>query len=376
MKSLNKLAIACGGTGGHFYPGLAIAIEFKKLGGLPLLILSGKHSEEQKLKALELEIESEIIPSPPTPTGILEKLDYSKTCAINIVRILKIFSSFKPDVLLVMGSYTSVAAGIASTVSKIPMIIHEGNALAGKANLFLSRFASKMTLSFPAINIKKIICEHEMTGMPVRKEIIEKRLESKENAIKQINSMYNSVLSVTVPLILVFGGSQGAMKINDLMPSVFEMQKNKNFQIVHISGQDKLEATKEKYSKLEGKKLIIGASDKIWLFYAAADLVICRSGGSTLAELALFEKYAILAPYPYASDNHQRENAQYYASSGAGTVLTDIEFTIPKISALINSFLEDPATYQEKGKLSAKIARPDAAFNIISVMRNVIANTR
>ncbi|HPN85004.1 MAG TPA: UDP-N-acetylglucosamine--N-acetylmuramyl-(pentapeptide) pyrophosphoryl-undecaprenol N-acetylglucosamine transferase [Victivallales bacterium] len=369
---MNKIAIACGGTGGHFYPGLSVAVEFKKLGGTPLLILSGKHSEEQKLKALELDIESEIIPSPPVPTGILEKIDYSKTCAINIMKIIKIFSSFKPDALLVMGSYTSIAAGIASTISKVPMVIHEGNSLAGKANLFLSRFASKMALSFPAVNSRKIVCKYEITGMPVRNDLIQKRAESKKDAISQINSIYGVNFSPFQPLILVFGGSQGAMKINDLVPPAFEMQKNKNFQVIHIAGSGKAAETNEKYAAVNLPKLILGTSDKMSLMYAASDLVICRSGGSTLAELALFGKYAILAPYPYASDNHQRDNAEYYASSGAGTVLNDTDFTITRISALINSFLENPSEYQEKGKLSNKIAAPDAASKIINLIRESV----
>ncbi len=372
MKAFEKLAIACGGTGGHFYPGLSVAVEFKKLGGTPLLILSGRHSEEQKLKALEHNIESEIVPSPPVPTGILEKLDYSRTCAINIVKILKVFSTFRPDAILVMGSYTSIAAGIASTVSKIPMFIHEGNALAGKANLFLSRFAAKMALSFPAVNARKILCGYEITGMPARAEIVDGRLQGKGDAIAMVNAAYGTGFSDKSPIILVFGGSQGAMKINDLVPPTFDMLKKKEFQIIHLAGHDKIKETKARYANIDKPRLVIESSDKMSMLYAVSDLVISRSGGSTIAELCLFGKYAILAPYPYASDNHQRENADYYASSGAGTVLTDTEFTITKISGLIASFLDNPAEYVEKGRLSAKIAVPDAAARIISLIRNSI----
>jgi UDP-N-acetylglucosamine--N-acetylmuramyl-(pentapeptide) pyrophosphoryl-undecaprenol N-acetylglucosamine transferase len=372
MKTLNRLAIACGGTGGHFYPGLTVAMKFKNSGGIPLLILSGKHSEEQKIITAEKSIDAEIIPSPPMPKGILEKLDYSKVCALNIVKTIKIFSSFKPDALLVMGSYTSISAGIASTISKIPMIIHEGNALAGKANIFLSRFAAKMALSFPAVNSQKFSCACEITGMPVRPEIIENRKIQKTDAINQINSIYGTDLDASAATIFVFGGSQGAMKINDLIPRAFEIQEKQNFQVLHLSGNDKISETKQKYEGLKFKKLIAGSTDKIWLFYSASDLVVSRSGGSTVSELSAFEKYAILAPYPYASDNHQRNNAEYYASSGAGTILSDTEFTITKIAGLISKFLDNPVEYGEKGKLAAKIAIPDAASRILNLIRNSI----
>lgn len=370
MKKINKLAIACGGTGGHFYPGLAVAIEFKKNGGTPLLILSGKHSEEQKLKALEYNIESEIVPAPPIPTGILEKLDYSRTCAVNIVKILMIFSTFKPDAILVMGSYTSIAAGLASTAAKTPMYIHDGNALVGKANIFLSRFATKMALSFPAVNAKNILCPYEITGMPVREEIIENRSLSKSEAISKINSIYGCAFNEESPIILTFGGSQGAMKINDLIPPSLDLLKDRNFQIIHLAGNQKIKETKARYANIKKNKLILESFDKMSLLYAASDLVVSRSGGSTIAELSIFGKFAILAPYPYASDNHQRENAEYYASTGAGMLLTDTEFTITKLQALIASFLDNPLKYIADGKKSAKIASPDAAVKIIKLISN------
>ncbi|HOK03895.1 MAG TPA: UDP-N-acetylglucosamine--N-acetylmuramyl-(pentapeptide) pyrophosphoryl-undecaprenol N-acetylglucosamine transferase [Victivallales bacterium] len=368
MKKLNKLIIACGGTGGHFYPGLSIAIEVKKRGGTPLLLLSGKHSEEQKLKALEYNIESEIIPAPPVPTGLLEKIDYSKTCAVNIVKILMILNSFKPDAILLMGSYTSVAAGLASTAAKVPMFIHDGNALVGKANIFLSRFAIKMALSFPAVNAKKIMCDYEMTGMPLREEILETKGFSKEQAISNINSIFSTNFNTTSPLLLIFGGSQGALKINDLIPPALEMLKDKDFQVIHLAGNDKIKETKARYANFKKNKLILESTDKMNLLYPAADLVISRSGGSTIAELSIFGKYAILAPYPYASDNHQRENAEYYASTGAGTVVTDTEFTITKIQSLLASFFENPQHFVEEGKKSAKIASPHAAKKVVDMI--------
>jgi UDP-N-acetylglucosamine--N-acetylmuramyl-(pentapeptide) pyrophosphoryl-undecaprenol N-acetylglucosamine transferase len=264
--------------------------------------------------------------------------------------------------------------GISSTLSKIPLIIHEGNALVGKANLFLSRVASRMALSFPPVNAKKLSCQYEITGMPVRPNILQNKNIKKEDAIKMINTIYGTQFSQELPVVLIFGGSQGAMKINDLLPRALVMQKNKNFQVLHISGDDKIADMKALYSGGEFPSIVIGSTEKIHLFYAASDLVICRSGGSTIAELAIYGKYAILIPYPYAADNHQRDNAEYYSGTGAGVVITETDFTITKIASLIEDFLVNQAEYISKGALSAKIAKPDAAVEVINLIKNILTS--
>ena len=191
-------------------------------------------------------------------------------------------------------------------------------------------------------------------------------------AIGLINSRYSIDFTEDAPLLLVFGGSQGAEAINRCVPEALKLQGRDNFQVVHLSGVKNKDNLEKHYAGSPFKHLVVEASEEMEIFYSAADLVICRSGGSTVAELSIFAKFAILIPYPFATDSHQDDNASYYCSSGAGIIIIEKELTVTKLASTIAGWLEQTDYYAQKGQLSKELAKPEASSSILELIENSI----
>jgi len=367
MKNF-RLAITCGGTGGHFYPGLSIARKLKELGGDVIILLSGKNSDHQSEIASNFGIPSVTIPSSPRPKNPIGALKFIANLLYGVILGRKHLKTFNPDAFLAMGSFASFSSSMAALSLKIPIFLHDGNAKIGKANLLLSRFARHMALGFPPVNQEKIKCPASYTGMPVRKEVLNSIL-SKNDAITQINSKYSCNLKEDLPLILIFGGSQGAATFNKNIPEAAVNQDSYNFQIIHLAGK----GAAQEAGKIYGEKppfplLLLDSSPDMGLFYSAADFVICRSGGSTTAELACFGKYALMVPYPFAADLHQNDNAAFYQSSGAAEVISNSECTASRLKNAISNLIKNSASYIEKGKSGLKLALPNADLDTLKLI--------
>ncbi len=367
---LSKLAIACGGTGGHFYPGLTLARNFKDQGGSPLLLLSGKHTESQAETAKSYGINSVIIPSSPRPRNIKSAIVFAIDLLCGVISGRKVFKIFKADAFLAMGSFASVSGACAARSLKIPIFLHDGNARIGRANIFLSRWAKHLSLSFPAVNSNACKCPCSCSGLPVRPELLQCR-KSKAEAIKELNEKYNCTLSPDLPLLLIFGGSQGAKTFNSIIPDALLRQEKPQLQVIHLTGAGKLEETKNIYKKANFPTLIQEKSDDMGILYSVADLIFCRSGGSSISEIAAFGKFAILVPYPYAADKHQDDNAAYLNTGGA-IVIQDNKCTVERISVALKDWLENVESYSEAGKLNLALAQPDAATETLNKIRSYL----
>ncbi|OGV41022.1 MAG: hypothetical protein A2X48_11675 [Lentisphaerae bacterium GWF2_49_21] len=367
----DRIVIVCGGTGGHFYPGLSIAVEHMRNGGHPKIFLTGRNAGQQAQIANGQGIESKILPSSPAPKGLRGKISFILHSLKCILESRKKLKAVKPDAVLSMGSFHSAAPSIAAWTLGIPLFIHDGNARIGKANLFLSRFAHHMALSFPPVNDSGIRCKWTVAGMPMRHQIAGCSLDKAE-AVKLLNSKTGSNFSAGLPIILVFGGSQGAEGINQRMPEAMKMQGDEKFQLIHISGTGNRENLEKAYSGAGFAYKIIENTGEMEILYSASDLVICRSGGSTIAELAIFAKFAILVPYPHATDNHQDDNANHYCSCGAGIKFPESELSVNKLASTIASFLENPAEFAEKGLCARTLAKPNAAAEILKLIEKFV----
>ncbi len=364
---ISKLLIVCGGTGGHFYPGLSIAVELSRKNGTPMLFITGRQSEQHARAAREKGIKYEILPASPVPGGLKGKAVFAFHLLKAVMESRRKLKKFAPDAMIVMGSFHSVAPALAARSLGIPLFIHDGNARVGKANLFLSRFARHMALSFPPVNSGDIRCGWTVTGMPVRQQIADCKI-TKAQATALLNSKLGTSFSDAVPLLLVFGGSQGAEGINQKVPAALMMQGNNAFQVVHISGPGNRENLEKAYSSAAFRHAVIEGSGEMEIFYSAADLVICRSGGSTVAELAIFAKFAIMIPYPHATDNHQEDNADHYCASGAGMKIREKDLTVNKLASTIAFFIEQPANFAAKGAAGANLAKPGASSEILQMI--------
>jgi UDP-N-acetylglucosamine--N-acetylmuramyl-(pentapeptide) pyrophosphoryl-undecaprenol N-acetylglucosamine transferase len=425
QEKKSKLIIMCGGTGGHFYPGLSVARAFKLKGGACKLFLIGKHSENQLQIAKEFDVKSEILPKLPIPLGLFGKIKYVISLKLRIFQALKLLRKENPDFVLGMGSFTSVPAIIAAKLCSIPIFLHDGNSYIGKANLAMSRFALKIALAFPPQNSQKLKTDYIITGMPLREEIHPDYVAGKFNPtseenrlsgggikefIKSFNSQFCREFKEESKTILIFGGSQGARTFNSTIPKAIrilnqdyqrkqrgmnrdieearllpikptgrieKLMNNEsgmgcNLQIIHICGAGNSVEVKARYNDNdtyiieESKQLIIDGTEDMGLLYSMADLVICRAGGSTIAELALYGKSAILVPYPYATNDHQRINGEYYTAAGNSIIINDTDCNPKMLAENINARLNvDPLENQDKAK---KLAYPNAADNVIDML--------
>lgn len=356
------MAIACGGTGGHFYPGLSVARTLKSDGGEVMLLLSGKHVNAQSDEAAKFDVPSVEIPAAQRPSNPLSCPGFLLTLLKGFVKARRVMRDFRPDAFLAMGSFASVPSAAAAVFSGIPLFLHDGNARIGRANLFLSRWATHLAGAFPPVNDDRIQCEWSVTGMPLRPELMDRSL-SKPEAMAEINRSYGVEWKPNSPTLLVFGGSQGARVFNDVLPQALIARNDARLQVVHITGANV--DPSDMYASANFAALTIERAIDMSVLFQAADVVVCRSGGSTCAELAAFGKRAILVPYPYAADDHQTDNAKWYASTGAGTILSNDDCDVPTMSGIFDEWLRNPATFTQPGLEGKKNATPNATGKLL-----------
>ena len=363
MTGMERLVITCGGTGGHFYPGLALARRMIERKGQVLLLLSGVNSESQRLIAENFGIPVTVLPHMPFPGK-----NPVRWCRFlwGLVRgwqqALLEFRRFSPQAVLGMGSFASLPVICAARWRKIPVYLHDGNARVGRANRILSKWAVFMGVAFPAVNASAVRCPWEASGMPLRPELLNAAQLAREEAIRLLNECYSSALQPDRTTLLIVGGSQGAQKINEVLPVALRtLDPAKPLQVIHLTGANKFDAVQEAYSHVAFPSLILPGCDRMELPYSACDLVLSRSGGSTLAELALFGKPAILIPYPYAMENHQYDNACVFVDAGAAVLLNQPACSPERVAELLRDYLDHPEEWLKRAARALSLAKPDAS---------------
>ena len=207
--------------------------------------------------------------------------------------------------------------------------------------------------------------------MPLRHELLAGKME-KAAAMEEINRRWNVDFKADAPTLLVFGGSLGASSINRTSRISKTLPGGETIQLIHLAGVGKLEELERYYEGSGGRKLLLESSPDMHLFYSAADMIICRAGGSTVTELAYFGKYAIVVPYPYAAENHQMDNAMWLASSGGARIVKDSDCTEENFNRIVLDWLREPDKYREMGAKLAEIAIPDASRRILNMIGNIV----
>lgn len=368
---LERILITCGGTGGHFYPGLAIARAMQKQNGKVLLVLSGINAHAQCEIARQQDIPAVELPAMPhpfsAPWGFFRGMTSGFFSSCREIR------RFRPQAVLGMGSFASIPPVLATWILRVPLFLHDGNAKVGKANRWFSLLAKALGTGFPPINSSRIKCRTVHVGMPIRQSLLDAAEKTdKKQAIEELNRRYQTDLSADVPTILIFGGSQGAAAFNAALPEALLQLNRNDLQVLHLTGKGKLDSTLSIYKDAAFKKLVVDSSEQMELFWLAADMVFSRSGGSSIAELALFGRPAVLVPYPFAAENHQKANAQYFSNSGAGLIVDNFELTPDKGKELLEDFLNNPAIWQERGNAAKRLAMPTAAEDMLDLIARSI----
>ncbi|MBR7121269.1 MAG: UDP-N-acetylglucosamine--N-acetylmuramyl-(pentapeptide) pyrophosphoryl-undecaprenol N-acetylglucosamine transferase [Lentisphaeria bacterium] len=359
---LKKLVVSCGGTGGHFYPGLSLAREFQEKYGEVLLLLSGAHAVEQSRIAEKSGIRAVALPSMP---------HYRK----NPFRFISGFlggyfaarrqlKEFLPQAMLGMGSFATLPVVLAAKSCRIPLFLHDGNARVGRANRKFSKWAGFAGTAFPAVNAVECRCPVLETGMPLRPELLRSAPADKAAAVEAVNREFSTVFSAEKPLFLITGGSQGAAVFNQVLPEALSALPGE-FQVIHLCGKGKLADAQKGYEKARFPYLLQETTGKMAEVMAACDLAFSRSGGSTAAELAFFGVPSVLIPYPYAAEGHQMDNARHFESHGAAIVVENSQLTGERVQEIIRDYLDDPEKFLEMGRQMKYLSRPEASMRMI-----------
>lgn len=362
-KSL-KIMIACGGTGGHLFPGIAVAEAFVARGHEVLLVISEKQVDrEASAKYAHLRFETvPAVAKPPTFSprmiGFLWRL--SRATA----RCKRLALEFGADAVLGMGGFTSLPPVYAGHKLGLKTFVHDSNARPGRANLLTSRFCHAVFLGMAPAAAYFPGRETLLTGTPVRPEI--RTLPSRQEAAAHFG------LAPDRPTVVVTGGSQGARRLNELAA---EAARNlaPDVQVLHIAGGLDFERVKEISQGRSGTR-VLGFCDRMASAYAVADLIIARAGASSLTEVAMAGLPAILVPYPYAADDHQTRNAEVFAAAGAAELVQERELDPAKLAGLVAGILAGLQTRDSMAKAARTLAIPDAADRVCDAILATLAS--
>lgn len=330
MKNKLHIAVACGGTGGHIFPGLATARALRDRGHHVTLWLAGKGVEHTALQGWKGRVVT--IPTEGFQFGPLRSLLTAFRIGLAVIRCLIAMIRHRPHVVLAMGSYASIGPCLAASLLRIPVVLHEANAVPGKAVRLLAGRAAAIGICFEESRYHLKRVNVVQTGMPLREEL---RISNKESRIPKEGFS-----------LLVMGGSAGAHSINTLVPeaaaSLVSTVSNSNFQITHLTGPADAESVRMHYADAGVNAEVFEFVQEMAALYETADLAICRAGASTCAELGVFAVPALLIPYPYAAGDHQTANAHALEKLGAADLIQEADCTVKWLADYIRAQIEDP----------------------------------
>jgi UDP-N-acetylglucosamine--N-acetylmuramyl-(pentapeptide) pyrophosphoryl-undecaprenol N-acetylglucosamine transferase len=350
--------IACGGTGGHLFPGLAVAESLRARGHEVMLFVSEKEVDALALSGRSFRFEklpTVGLPSLYSPAifGFLRRFGES------LSRCRAIYNTFKPQVVLGMGGFTSTAPILAGRLRGIATFIHESNAIPGKANKLTARMVRAVLLGFKECAPFFPRARTEVTGTPVRTEL--QRLDAGE--ARQRLGLQPDLLT-----LLVMGGSQGASGINQAMIKSLPALRDLPLQVIHLAGARDERLVADNYRRENIPAFVAPFHHRMEEAYSAADFAVARSGAASLAELAFYNLPAILIPFPYAADDHQSRNAEIFVKAGAAILLHESELTGDLLARTIKELGGDVPKLRQMSEKCAQLAPGDAAGLIATTM--------
>jgi UDP-N-acetylglucosamine--N-acetylmuramyl-(pentapeptide) pyrophosphoryl-undecaprenol N-acetylglucosamine transferase len=361
-QGLPRIIVACGGTGGHLFPGLAVAEELQILGGQVTALISTKAVDREAAKT-----------APHIPIETVEAVGFSRgqrlACAQGLFStyfsLARIYRREPPHAVLAMGGFTSVAPVLAARRAGACSFLHESNAFPGRANRWLSRFIDQAFVGFAEsesrLHSKKIV----RTGTPVRTRF----KPQQAGPCRQILG-----LDPAQQVVLVLGGSQGARGVNRAVIRSLPLLRAAfpRLQYLHLAGSTDFEEVQAAYTAAKVPGIVKPFFAEMEIALGAATLAVSRSGASTLAELAAMKLPSVLIPYPRATDDHQYLNARAYQDSGASCIISENEADPEKLAGVLTRILSDDAKREAMAAASAKWHHPTAAREIASFIMKAV----
>lgn len=357
-----RLLIAGGGTGGHLFPALAVARALKAAEpeGRILFVGTQRGLEVQIIPKTEFSIRY-ITARGLRGTGIINGVKGFLEVPRGVLESLRIIGEFKPSVVLGVGGYASGPTLAAALLYGVPTAIQEQNSVMGTTNRLLRRFVTRVFISWentePASSAEKTV----LTGNPIREDLLAEPARDERNHLFRV---------------LIFGGSQGARSINLAIAENLELLRPlaDRISIIHQTGHQFVDVVKKAYDSLGFRADVKDFIHDMGSVYQWADLVVCRAGASSLAEVTALGKPAIVVPYPYAIGDHQAKNAAVLESRGAVKVIQDADLKNGALIKEIRGITEQPDRLRAMAESSRKLGRPGAARTIVAELRKIERN--
>ncbi len=367
-----RVIVAAAGTGGHINPGIAIANKIKEKEPDSEIIFIGT----------DRGLENDLVPRAGYTLKTINAYGFDRSISLdNIKKIYKTFRSikeakkiieeFKPDVILGTGGYICVPVGLSAKKKKVPVVLHESNAFPGVAIKLLSKKADKILLGFEDAKArlpkaKKIV----VTGTPTKVKKINISKEKKQEILNE------NGLNDQKPIVLFFGGSQGAQSINNSLIEIIANKKNENYQIMWAAGPAQYEEIKNNLKEKHNLEIDKIPNVKIMPYIYnmeemmnIVDLVVCRSGAMTITEIANVGKPAIFIPFPFATENHQEYNARVLEKVGSAKIILDKNLTSNVLNDEIQNMVKDREKLNKMGENALKVSIKDVEEKIYNEIK-------
>jgi len=370
MGEAVTIIMAGGGTGGHLYPGIAVAQAMRAAlpHAVPLFLCTGREIDRIILEPTGFEYITQPIVPPHRSIGGL--LKFWRSWRDTTDQVNKVLGERRPRAVLGLGGYAAGVAVKMAALRQTPAAILNPDVIPGKANQYLMRYARVVCCQFAA-SAEHIASEHRgklrVTGCPIRQEI--RSLPPRREAAQRLG------IDSTLQTLVITGASQGAVTVNEAMLALAGTIKMDGWQILHLAGREHGATVRHGYRNKNVSAHVIDFTPAMQDIWAVADLALSRSGASSCAELTACGVPSILVPYPFHRDLHQRANAQVLADAGAAILVDDEKIAVKnadKLRPILESVLRDASKRKAMSEAARKLSRPDAAENISGVIAELI----
>ena len=351
-----RMLLAAGGTGGHLFPGVAVAEAAQREFGADVLFVGTQHGMEKEMIP-RLGFALRFIPAEQLRGRNWRGRLHSLWAACRAVGVAwRIVREFTPDVIFSVGGYASGPTVLVGWLRRIPCVLLEPNAIPGMTNKWLGHFARKICVGFPQTTSHFPLQKAVWTGNPVRWNAVVAQEQGTPPPPRGARFT-----------VLIFGGSAGARRLNHILPQALALvgKEQETLRIVHQTGKADCAEVDAVYTRLGVTAEVVPFIEAMREHYVAADLVICRAGAITLAELTSLGKPAILIPYPYAVDDHQRANAEILVQAGAARMVLDADLTPERMAEEIGSLMADRGKLAAMSQAALALGRPEATAAVI-----------
>ncbi|MCC6850215.1 MAG: undecaprenyldiphospho-muramoylpentapeptide beta-N-acetylglucosaminyltransferase [Deltaproteobacteria bacterium] len=355
-----RMMIAGGGTGGHLFPGIAVAEAARRRDPMTAVLFVGSPRGIEARVVPATGFDLALLPGAPLRgQKVAGKLAALGVLGTATARARGLLRRFAPDVVVGVGGYASAPAVIAARLARVPIVLLEQNARPGMTTRLLARLADRVCVSFPDTRAAFSPGRAVLTGNPVRTFAPSPAAAARGGLA-----------------IAIVGGSAGAHRLNEAGPALrAALADLPGLTIVHQTGLAEEVEVRARYAGAPGVDVRAFITD-MGAVYAAADLVVCRAGATTIAELAAQGLPAIFVPYPHAADDHQRANAEALVYAGAARMILDREATGQRLAEEVRELIAAPATLGEMRRRMRQFARPDAADRVLDVIAPLVGSTR